>query len=72
MRHFRNDLNSIEEGYTHCYAHCSIIYNSQDVEAAQVLTNRGMGTEYVIHTYTHTHIYIYILSCIYRYIDYES
>ena len=68
MRYSRNDLNSIEEGYTHHYAHCSIIYNSQDVEAAQVLTSRGMCKKYVVHTYTHTHTHIYNIVCIYIYI----
>ena len=39
----------------HPYVYCSIIYNSQIMEAAQVSTERQMDKEDVIHTHTHTH-----------------
>ena len=35
----------IRKIYTHPYVHCSIIYNSQDMEATQVPINRWMGKE---------------------------
>ena len=38
--------------------HCSTIYNSQDMEATKMSTNRGMNKEYVLH--------IYIERCIYK------
>ena len=36
---------------------CTITYNSQDMEAAQVCIDRWMDKEYI---YIHIHIYIYI------------
>ena len=39
--------------------HCSTIYHSQDMEAAQMSIDRGMDKEDVIHTYIHTYVYIY-------------
>ena len=37
------------------YAYCSIIYNSQDMEATQVSLHGWMNKVYVVHTHTHTH-----------------
>ena len=37
--------NSNSKGYMHCYVYSSIIYNSQDMEAAQVSINRRMDKE---------------------------
>ena len=40
--------------------HCSTICNSQDVEATQMFTDRGMDKEDVcVYIYTYTHIPIY-------------
>ena len=40
--------------------HCSTICNSQDVEATQMFTDRGMDKEDVcVYIYTYTHIAIY-------------
>ena len=33
----------------HPYVHCSIIYNSQDLETAQVPTNRRVNKKAVVH-----------------------
>ena len=48
-------LNS--KRYMHLYVHCSIIYNSQDLETTYMSINRWMNKEDVvcIHTYTETH-----------------
>ena len=35
----------------HPNVHCSTIYNSQDMEATQVSTNRWMDKEDVVHVY---------------------
>ena len=35
----------------HLYVHCSIIYNSQDVETTQMSINRGMDCEDKVHIY---------------------
>ena len=35
----------------HLYVHCSIIYNSQDMEAAQVSINKLLDKE-IVHIYT--------------------
>ena len=35
----------------HPYVHCSIIYNSQDMEAMQVLTDRQVGKKTVVYLY---------------------
>ena len=47
--------------------HCSTICNSQDVEATQIFTDRGMDKEDVVYIHTHTYQYMeYILfHCIY-------
>ena len=45
----------------HPYVHCSIIYNSQDMEATQLPINRQMGKEDVVYIYIlHVYVYIYI------------
>ena len=36
---------------THPSVHCSVVYNSQKLEATQVPINRGMDKEDVVHTY---------------------
>ena len=36
----------------HPHVQCSIIYNSQDMEAIQVPTDRQKGKEGAVHTYT--------------------
>ena len=36
----QNKKNINSKGYMHLYAYCSIIYNSQIVEAAEVATDR--------------------------------
>ena len=33
------------------YVHCSTIYNSQDMETAQMTIDRGMDKENVVHIY---------------------
>ena len=35
----------------HPGVHCSPVYNSQDMEATQMSTNRGVDKEDVVHTY---------------------
>ena len=35
----------------HPYAHCNIIYNSQDMEATQMPINRWMDKNDVVHIY---------------------
>ena len=35
----------------HPNAHCSTIYNSQDMEATQMSINRGVDKEDVVHMY---------------------
>ena len=35
--------------YMHLYVHCSIIYNSQDMETAQVSTSRWVDKKDVVH-----------------------
>ena len=47
------NINS--KGYMHLYVYSDIIYNSQDMEAAQVSIDSWMNKEDVIHTHTHTH-----------------
>ena len=39
----------------HHNVHCSMIYNSQDMEAAQMSIKKGMDKENVVYTHTHTH-----------------
>ena len=39
----------------HLNVHCSIIYNSQDMETTKVSINRWMDKEDVVYTHTHTH-----------------
>ena len=36
----------------HLSVHCSTIYNSQDMEAAEISIDRGKDKEDVIHTYS--------------------
>ena len=33
------------KGYIHSYAHCSIVYNSQDLEATRMPIDRGMDKD---------------------------
>ena len=35
----------------HPYVYCSVIYNSQDLEAAQVPISRGVDKKVVVHFY---------------------
>ena len=35
--------------YMHLYVHCSIIYNCQDLEAAQMPISRGVDKKAVVH-----------------------
>ena len=39
----------IQKIYMYLYVHCSIIYNSQDLEAAQVPMNRWMNEKALVH-----------------------
>ena len=39
------------KGYMHPNVHCSIICNSQDMEATYMTINRGMDKEDVVHIY---------------------
>ena len=41
--------NTNLEDYTHPYVHSSIIYNSQDLEAAQVSISRWVDKKAVVH-----------------------
>ena len=50
--------NTNSKGYMHSYVYSSIIYNSQDMEAAQVSINWWMDKGEYTHTYVHTHTYI--------------
>ena len=43
--------NISSKEYTHPYVHCSIIYNSQDMEAAHVPINKQKNRKAVIHLY---------------------
>ena len=53
----------------HCYVSCSIIYNSQDMEAAQCpLIDEWIKKMWCVYTHTHTHIYIYKHIYIHTYI----
>ena len=36
-------LNTNSKAYMHLYVHCSVIYNSQDMETAQVPISRWVG-----------------------------
>ena len=38
--------------YMHPYVHCSIIYNSQDLETAQVSISRWVDKKAVVHLFT--------------------
>ena len=42
--------NTNSKGYMHLYVYCSIIYNNQIMEAAQVSIDRRMGKEEVVYT----------------------
>jgi len=39
----------------HPYVYCSISYNSQDMEAAQMSTIKWMNRKDTVYTHTHTH-----------------
>ena len=43
--------NTNSKRYMHPYVHCSIIYNSRDVEATQVPISRWVNTKVVVHIY---------------------
>ena len=43
--------NTNSKEYMHSYVHCSGIYNSQDMEATQVLINRWVEKKVVVHIY---------------------
>ena len=43
--------NTDLKAHMHPHVHCSIIYNSQDMEAAQVLINRQVSKKIVVHVY---------------------
>ena len=47
--------NTNTKRYMHPYVYCSIIYNSQDMEATQVSIHGWINNVYVVHTHTHTH-----------------
>ena len=59
------------------YVQCSVIYNSQDMEATKVSINWWINKGNVLyiciyiythtHTHTHTHTYIYIHTYVYIY-----
>ena len=52
--------NAKSKGYTHRYVYCSIIYNSQIMEAARVTIHRWIKRMwYHTHTHTHTHTHIH-------------
>ena len=40
--------------YMHLYVHCSIIYNSQDMEATQVYLSISVGKKAVVHLHNGT------------------
>ena len=42
----------------HRYVYCSIIYDSQDMEVAQVSIHRWMDKEEVVYIYIYIYIYI--------------
>ena len=43
--------NTNAKEYMHPYVHCSVIYNSQDLETAEVTINGWVGEKAVIHIY---------------------
>ena len=43
--------NTNLKGYIHLYVHCSITYNSQDMESTQVPISRQLNKEEVAHIY---------------------
>ena len=49
---FKENKNTNLKRYMHSYVYCSIIYNSQDMEATQVPINRGMDKEDVMYIHT--------------------
>ena len=51
-----NDNTNLKR-YMHPYVYCSIIYNSQDMEATQVSIHRWMDKEEVVYTYNEIFIY---------------
>ena len=44
-------LNTNSKAYMHLYVHCSVIYNSQDMEATQVPISRWVDKEVIAHMY---------------------
>ena len=51
------------ERYMHANVHRSIIYNSQNMDAAFMSTDRKLDKENVVCVYIYTHIHTYI--CVY-------
>ena len=49
--YLKKSENTTLKEYTHPYVHCSIIYNSQDLEAAQVSISRHVDRNAVVHLY---------------------
>ena len=48
---FKETQNTNLKEYVHPYVHCSIIHNSQDMEAAQVPINRKVDKKDIVHIY---------------------
>ena len=46
---FKETQNTTSKEYVHPYVHCSVIYNNQGMEAAQVPVNRQVNKEVVMH-----------------------
>ena len=44
--------NTISKEYMHPYVYCSVIYNSQDLEAAQVSISKCVDKKAVVHLYS--------------------
>jgi len=55
-------LNS--ERYTHPYGHCSIIYNSKDMESMCPTIDEWIYKMWYTHTHTHTHTHVEYYSVI--------
>ena len=47
----RKDKNSNSERYMYLNVHSSTVYNSQDMEATWMSTDRGMDKDNVVHIY---------------------
>ena len=48
----KEDKNASLKRYMHFSVHCSIMYNSQDLEATLVLMDRWMDKKDVVYIYT--------------------